>query len=81
MASDRVNGPALRVIRQRSDMSIADVVAALAEDGITVNPDHLRNIELGHKQPSEKLLGGIARALKVPRIVLLASPHDEPVSA
>lgn len=76
MGTGKVNGPALRVIRERSDMSVADVVAALAADGIKAHADHIRNIELGYKQPSAKLLGGLARALKVNKIVLLCDPDD-----
>lgn len=67
----------MRIIRERSELSIADVVLSVRdEDGIDVHPDHLRNIELGYKQPSPKLLAAIARALKVPKIALLAEPAE-----
>ncbi len=78
MGTSRVNGAALRVIRERSDLSISDVVGGVREAGIDVHPDHLRNIELGHKQPSPKLLAAIARALKCPKAALYA---DEQVPA
>lgn len=52
-------------------MSIRDVVERLATEGISIHPDHLRNVELGRKQPSERLLGGIARALAVPKAALI----------
>lgn len=68
----RINGPALRVIRERSGLSVADLVNAVREQGIDVHPDHIRNIELGHKQPSPKLFDAIAAALKVAKIVLIA---------
>jgi hypothetical protein len=55
-------------------MSVNDLVAAIREDGIDVHPDHIRNIELGHKQPSPKLLGAMARALHVPKHVLMGQP-------
>lgn len=79
MAGDRVNGAALRVIRERSGLSVKELVEAVREEGIDVHEDHVRNIELGHKQPSPKLLGAIASALKVTRVALLASPDPEPV--
>lgn len=81
MQRDRINGTALRVIRERSDLSVRDLVEAIREEGIDVHADHLRNIELGHKQPSPKLLGAIAAALKVPRVALLASPDSSRRSA
>lgn len=58
-------------------MSIADVVAHLADQGITAHPDYLRNIELGYKQPSPKLLGGLARALACPKRAILSDPDAE----
>lgn len=76
MAHGRVNGAAMRIIRERSELSVADVVDAVREDGIDVHPDHIRNIELGYKQPSPKLLAAIARALKVPKVALLCDPPE-----
>lgn len=73
MAHGTFNGPAARVIRERSEMSVAELVEKVREDGIDVHPDHIRNIELGHKQPSPKLAGAISRALAVPKHVLLVS--------
>ncbi|MFI7073645.1 helix-turn-helix domain-containing protein [Micromonospora sediminicola] len=70
----KVNGAAIRVIRERTEMSIADVVERLAAEGIKAHPDYLRNIELGYKQPSPELLGGLARALACPKRAILADP-------
>lgn len=83
----RTNGAAIRVIRERSEMSINDVVKAIRDDpeaqakGVKAHPDHLRNIELGNKDASEKLLGAIARALKCPKTAILRQPLDESVPA
>lgn len=77
MALDRANGIAIRVIRERTEMTVAQLVEAIREDGIDVHPDHIRNIELGHKHPSPKLLAAIARALRVPKVALLADPAAE----
>lgn len=81
MAQDRVNGVTLRVIRERSEMSVSELVEAIREEGIDVHPDHIRNIELGHKQPSPKLLAAIARGLRVPKVALLVDPAEKAVSA
>lgn len=72
MPITRVNGAAIRVIRERSDMTVADVVEAMKATGVEIHPDHLRNIELGNRQPSPKLLGALAVALRVPKVALLA---------
>lgn len=58
-------------------MSVAELVEKVREDGIDVHPDHIRNIELGHKQPSPKLAGAISRALAVQKYVLLV-PSFQP---
>lgn len=82
MAVTRANGAAIRVIRERSELSVSELVAELHRDGVEIHPDYFRNIELGHKQPSAKLLGAIARALKVPKHAIMATPDDpEPASA
>lgn len=66
----------MRVIRERSDVTVAELVRRVKEDGIKVHPDHIRNIELGNRQPSPPLLGAIARALRVPKVALLAELKD-----
>lgn len=73
-----VNGPAIRVIRERSGMSITDVIEALTADGRPIHPDYLRNIELGNKQPSAHLAAAIARALRAPYPAILADPTAIP---
>jgi transcriptional regulator with XRE-family HTH domain len=75
------NGAAIRAIRQRTELTIVDLVARLAEAGVTVHPDHISNIELGRKQPSYKLLGAIARALDVPKAALIGAPPRQPAGA
>lgn len=70
----QADGKKIRRIRTRLDISVNELVAALAEhQGLPRHPDYIRNIELGHKQPSAELLGGIARVLGVSRDQLLAS--------
>lgn len=78
-----VNGAAIRVIRERSGMSISDVIAAIAadDDSRPIHPDFLRNIELGNKLPSAPVAAAIARALRVPYVAILADPNAAPVPA
>ena len=73
----KTNGAAIRVIRELSELTIADVVKAIATEGIQIHEDHLRNIELGHRQPSPRLHGAIARALHCPKAALLADADDD----
>jgi hypothetical protein len=74
----QANGAAIRLIRERSGLSVRDLVACLAENGVQVHPDHIRNIELGYRQPSEVILAGIARALRAPQTALIS---DSPMAA
>lgn len=76
MPTTQANGAAIRAIRERSDLTIKDLVVALSDEGMAIHPDYLRNIELGHKQPSERLLGAIARALRVQKIAIIGPPKE-----
>lgn len=76
MAIGWFNGPAARVIRERSEVTVKELAEAIREEGIDVHQDHIRNIELGYKQPSPKLAGAWARALKVQKIALLSTPPE-----
>jgi transcriptional regulator with XRE-family HTH domain len=80
MATTTINGAAMRIIRERSELTVRGLVQRIAETGINVHPDHIRNIELGNKQPSPRLLAAIAQALAVPKHALYGVP-GEPVGA
>jgi len=80
MAMSKVNGAAMRVIRERSGMTVDDLVQRLAQLGLRAHPDTIRNIELGHRQPSVKLLAGIAEALACPKFALYGDPTEPAVS-
>ncbi|MER5420397.1 helix-turn-helix domain-containing protein [Streptosporangium roseum] len=68
----QADGIKIRRERERQELTVDELVARLAADeGLERHPDYIRNIELGHKQPSMKLLGGIARVLGVERDALL----------
>ncbi len=67
------NGPAIRAIRKRSEVTVRQLCDLLKEqEGIEVHPHHIRNIETGARGASDQLIGGIARVLKVPRVAILA---------
>lgn len=65
----KVNGHALRAIRERSGMSVSE----LARQAGTSQP-HLSNIEGGRRSASPALLLQLAEVLKVPVLALLADP-------
>lgn len=68
------NGAALRAIRERSNLSVRDVVAELAALGIDAHEDHLRNVETGRRNAGRALATGLARVLRVPSTAILAAP-------
>lgn len=73
----KVNGPAVRAIRERSGLSVRDVVALLKEQcGYTVHEDHLRNVETGARRGSQKLAAGLAKVLKVPTVAILSEVSE-----
>ena len=67
----KVNGHALRAIRERSGLS----VSALARQAGTSQP-HLSNIEGGRRSASPALVRKLAEVLKVPVLALLSNPDD-----
>jgi transcriptional regulator with XRE-family HTH domain len=67
------NGPAIRAIRERSELTVRQVCDLIREhDGIDVHPNHIRNVETNARGASPQLIGAIARALKVPKVAILA---------
>jgi hypothetical protein len=71
----KVDGRKLRQRREELELTVNDVISLLAErEKRSIHPDHLRNIELGHKQPGIKLLGALCRVLSSKRKDLLADP-------
>lgn len=69
------NGAALRAIRERSGLSIRDLLERLdAEHGIAAHEDHIRNVETGARNAGPQLINAIADVLRVPVVALLAQP-------
>lgn len=74
MTTTPVNGAAIRAIRERSGLSIRDVVALLlSECNLQAHEDHLRNVETGARGASPRLAVALAQVLKVPTVAILAS--------
>jgi transcriptional regulator with XRE-family HTH domain len=65
----RVNGTALRIIRERSGLS-ATRLAQQAE----ISPQFLSDLELGRRNASPEVLRRIADSLECPLIALLRDP-------
>lgn len=76
MPSDKINGPALRAIRERSDLTIEKFATLITDSGCPVKPSHISNIEAGRRGASVELTKMMARVLRVPRLALLRD-HDE----
>ncbi|MCO6011464.1 hypothetical protein NE236_41595 [Actinoallomurus purpureus] len=53
----------------------------LADQGVIRHADTIRNIELGHTQPSDKLLNAMARVFDARRETLLLRPAPRTSSA
>jgi transcriptional regulator with XRE-family HTH domain len=67
----RINGAALRAIRERSGHTGVQLARA-AE----INRAYLSHIEAGRKQPSPEVTRRLASALKVPVTAILADPAE-----
>lgn len=66
-----LNRHALRVIRERSGLSLSELARAAG-----ISQPHLSNIERGRRGPSPDTVRRLARELKVPVVALLADPPD-----
>lgn len=71
----RVNGKALRAIRERSGMTIK----ALA-DAVGMDPNHLSNVEALRRQTNDEVILALAKTLKVELPAILLDPNEAPES-
>jgi len=55
----------LRSLREAHGLDSRQLAERIAEQGAEVHPDHILNVELGHKTLSNKLRNAWARALSV----------------
>jgi transcriptional regulator with XRE-family HTH domain len=71
----KADGHQIRLRREELGLTVHDLAAKLAKAGHSRHPDHLRNIELGHRQPSVSLFAALVAALETTRERLLARPQ------
>lgn len=55
----------IRALRDAHGLTLPQMAARIAEHGVTVTPDSLSNVELGHKRASKPLMTAWARALGI----------------
>jgi transcriptional regulator with XRE-family HTH domain len=53
----------LRALREAHELTGDQLAERIAEQGVTVDADHIYNVELGRKRGSRRLMGAWARAL------------------
>lgn len=64
----RILAPAmvsLRSLREAKGLDSRQLAELIRKEGVRVHPDHLLNVELGHKRASAPLLAAWARALGI----------------
>jgi len=67
----QVNPHALRVIRERSGLSVSELARTAG-----LSQPHLSNIETGKRQASPAVLRQLADALRVPLLALITDPDS-----
>jgi transcriptional regulator with XRE-family HTH domain len=72
----------LRILREAHGLNIPALVRKIEEQGVSVTADHISNVELGWKRPSNSLLHAWAKALGITRLdVIVNEDAAEPVPA
>lgn len=72
MLSAKVDGVALREIREECELTTTELAALLSKDlGRTVHQSTVSKIENGQRQPSAKTFGALCRVLEADRDELL----------
>lgn len=81
MQATRADGRKIRAAREAADLTVGELVAALAKQGIIRSRNTIYNVELCNAQPGVKLYNAICRILGKPREELLADEAAEPSEA
>lgn len=55
----------LRSLREAKGLDSRQLAELIRKEGVNVHPDHLLNVELGHKRASVTLLAAWARVLDI----------------
>jgi transcriptional regulator with XRE-family HTH domain len=66
----------IRLLREAHGLTIPALVDRIAMQGVTVTADHISNVELGWKRPSNALLHAWAKALGITRLDVLTAEAD-----
>lgn len=79
-ARKRVTPPSvgLRILREAHGLNIPALVRRIEEQGVKVTADHISNVELGWKRPSNPLLHAWAKALGISPLDVIT---DTPAAA
>lgn len=80
-----VTGPrvSIRDLREAHGLSVGSLVERIEAQGVSVHPDTIRNVELGHKRASKPLMTAWAKALDLTPLDVeqAGAPALEQVSA
>lgn len=72
----------IRILREAHGLTIPALVERIDRQGVKVTADHISNVELGWKRPSNALLHAWAKALGITRLdVITEDAAAERVSA
>lgn len=72
----RINGASLRVIRERTGLSVTALADRVSAGGVSLQQPHLSNIEAGRRNPSPEVAVALAAALEVElAAILLTGPE------
>ena len=76
---ERITPPqvSLRILREAHGLTLAALALRIQEQGVKVTADHLSNVELGWKRPSNHLLHAWAKALQITRLDIQTPESDE----
>lgn len=72
MSDVRINGAALREIRERSGVSVTGLATSVG-----MKQSHLSNIEAGRRNTTDDKIVLLARELKCPLPAILTDPYAE----
>ncbi|WP_280330299.1 helix-turn-helix domain-containing protein [Nocardia wallacei] len=76
--SARPRGPQVRIrdLREAYGLSVKDLSSRIAAQGVSVHPDTIRNVELGHRGASGPLMTAWAKALGLSPLDVWQPPRD-----
>lgn len=76
MQVTKADGRKIRALREAADLTVDELVNALAKRGLKRHPDTIRNIELGHTKAGFKLVNALVPIFGCDRADLLVDEDD-----